>query len=244
MTHFSRRAVLAQIGAVGLATAHPGQLVAESRPQINPFAEFDDVAWFFLSDTEARFLAAFCDVLIPQDAHPSASQAGVVDFIDLQLAGGYGAGEGLYMKGPFRDGTPEQGYQAESVPADLIRKFISGALEQGHDLALFDTERRASVVSEIAESNQTIGGVDATTAFEELLALTKEGYFADPLYGGNIGYAGWRMVGFPGAHAYYTDFVEKNAPFRAPPKGIGHIPGTHRSATMGARGLNAIREDR
>lgn len=233
MPQFSRRAVLTQIGATGLVAALPRNAVAQ-----NAFAELDDVPWFFLTDTEARFLAAFCDVLIPEDEFPSASQAGVVDFIDLQLATGYGNGAGLYMKGPFREGTPEQGYQAEMVPAELIRNFIAGALEQGQDLAIFDPDRRETVVREFSETAQSVGNTDAQMVFEELWALTKEGYFGDPLYGGNRDYAGWQMVGFPGAHAYYTEFVDKNMRFDAPPKGIGHIPGTNRSASMGASAIN------
>ncbi|MFA8386338.1 MAG: gluconate 2-dehydrogenase subunit 3 family protein [Pelagibaca sp.] len=233
MPQFSRRAVLTQIGATGLVAALPRNAVAQ-----NAYAELDDVPWFFLTDTEARFLAAFCDVLIPEDDFPSASQAGVVDFIDLQLAAGYGNGAGLYMKGPFREGTPEQGYQAEMVPAELIRNFIAGALEQGQDLAIFDSDRRETVVREFSETAQTVGNTDAQMVFEEIWALTKEGYFGDPLYGGNRDYAGWQMVGFPGAHAYYTEFVGKNMQFDAPPKGIGHIPGTNRSASMGASAIN------
>lgn len=232
MTQFSRRAVLKQIGAVGLASSLPQTLAAQ-----NPYAELDGVPWFFLSDTEARFLAALCDVLIPEDEFPSATQAGVIDFIDLQLATGYGKGDDLYMKGPFREGTREQGYQADMVPAALIRNFIAAAIEEGGDLAAADAEQREEVVRALSETEESYGGVQGQAVFEELWALTREGYFADPLYGGNRDYAGWQMVGFPGAHAYYLDFVDKNVPFRAPPKGIGHIPGTNRSASLGASAM-------
>ncbi|WP_292289879.1 gluconate 2-dehydrogenase subunit 3 family protein [Marivita sp.] len=232
MTQFSRRAILKQMGAVGLASAVPQTLAAQ-----NPYAELDGVPWFFLSDTEARFLSAFCDVLIPEDEFPSATQAGVIDFIDLQLATGYGQGAGLYMKGPFRRGTLSQGYQAEMVPAALIRNFIAAAIEQGGDLAAADAEQREGVVSALSETEDSFGGAQGRVVFEELWALTKEGYFGDPLYGGNRDYAGWEMVGFPGAHAYYLEFVDKNVPYRAPPKGIGHIPGTNRSASLGASAM-------
>jgi hypothetical protein len=233
MQQFSRRAVLTQLGAAGLAFTLPQAAAAQ-----NAYAELDDVPWFFLTDIEARFLAAFCDVLIPEDEFPSASQAGVVDFIDLQLASGYGKGVGLYMQGPFREGTAEQGYQADMVPAQLIRNFIAGALDQGQDLAIFSAERRESVVREFSEKSQIVGGTDAKMVFQELWSLTKDGYFGDPLYGGNRDYAGWRMVGFPGAHAYYTDFVDQNVRYDAPPKGIGHVPGTNRSASMGASAIS------
>jgi gluconate 2-dehydrogenase gamma chain len=31
-----------------------------------------------------------------------------------------------------------------------------------------------------------------------------EGMFADPIYGGNKEFAGWRLVGFPGAQPDFT----------------------------------------
>ena len=89
MPTYSRRSVLFGFGAaVGLA----------SLPR-HAFAALDGTPFTFLTDSEARSLALLCDTLIPQDDFPSASQAGVVDFIDLQLAGGYGRGE----LAPFSD---------------------------------------------------------------------------------------------------------------------------------------------
>ena len=41
----------------------------------------------FLTNAEAETLAAVCDVIIPPDEDPGASQAGVVHFIDRQLTG-------------------------------------------------------------------------------------------------------------------------------------------------------------
>jgi gluconate 2-dehydrogenase gamma chain len=38
---------------------------------------------------------------------------------------------------------------------------------------------------------------------------TVEGYFADPVYGGNRDMAGWRMVGFPGARYDYRPFLSR-----------------------------------
>ena len=73
MPTYSRRSVLFGFGAaVGLA----------SLPR-HAFAALDGTPFTFLTDPEARSLALLCDTLIPQDDFPSASQAGVVDFIDL-----------------------------------------------------------------------------------------------------------------------------------------------------------------
>lgn len=216
---FSRRAILAQIGAAGLSAAVPGRSLAQ-----NPYAELEDRPYFFLTEDEARFVAAMSDVFIPEDDFPSASQAGVVDFIDLQLAGPYGRGNGLYMEGPFREGTPSQGYQSEHVPAELIRQGIAAVDAAGEDRRLVDRDHagRTAFVAALESSEDRL----EAAFFEEMLKLTNWGYFADPIYGGNRNYAGWEMVGFPGAHAYYTSFVDQhNAPFDKPPMGIAHVPG-------------------
>ncbi|MAM62990.1 gluconate 2-dehydrogenase subunit 3 family protein [Maritimibacter sp. UBA3975] len=227
MPNFSRRAVLMQLGASGLAALTPGASLAQNR-----YADLDTQPWSFLDGNEARFLASMADVLIPEDDFPSASQAGVVDFIDLQLAGPYGKGAGLFLEGPFRDGAPEQGWQVDHTPATLIRTGIA-RLESGDTrLVDLDASEREDFVTRLSEGEDfDLGDVPATTLFDEIWSLVKEGYFSDPIYGGNKDYAGWRMVGFPGAHAYYADLVDKNAPFPAPPRGIAHVPGSSRSAS-------------
>lgn len=232
-----------QMGAAGLAALAPGSALAQNR-----YAELDSQPWSFIDADEARFLASMADVLIPEDDAPSASQAGVVDFIDLQLAGPYGQGAGLFLEGPFEDGAPEQGWQTAHTPASLIRNGIA-RLESGETrLVDLDAQQRKDFVTRLSEGDGfDLGDVPVQTLFDEIWALVKEGYFSDPIYGGNKDYAGWRMVGFPGAHAYYTDHVDKNAPFRAPPRGIAHQPGTGRPAdttrVLSERNTRAIQEE-
>jgi gluconate 2-dehydrogenase alpha chain/gluconate 2-dehydrogenase gamma chain len=226
MQSFSRRAVLQALGAAGLAAATPGGSLAQNR-----FARLDGEPWYFLTDAEARFLAAACDVLIPADDFPSASQAGVVDFIDLQMVAPYGHGATLYLEGPFPKGGPEQGWQMPYPPAEVFRRAIGALEEGGTRLADFDAPDREEAIRRLSEDELSVtDDISAKGFFDELLALTNEGYFADPIYGGNAGYAGWEMVGFPGAHAYYLDFVEANRPYRVKPRGIAHVPGTDRPA--------------
>src|SRR5579871_5386882 len=52
-----------------------------------------------LNDTDATTLAAICDQIIPADDVPSASQAGVLTFIDVQLAGPYRRHRKTYREG-------------------------------------------------------------------------------------------------------------------------------------------------
>jgi gluconate 2-dehydrogenase gamma chain len=80
----------------------------------------------FLNESERRFLLAAVDCLIPPDEHwPGAAEADVVNYIDLQMGGQWGQGELLYRHGPFRKGTPSQGYQLEYTPAELFRRSIA-----------------------------------------------------------------------------------------------------------------------
>ena len=78
----------------------------------------------FLSESERRFLLAAVDRLIPADEHwPGAAEAGVVNYIELQMAGAWGRGEMLYRHGPFRKGFGRPGHQI-------------GAFTHGHTLAV------------------------------------------------------------------------------------------------------------
>ena len=57
--------------------------------------------------------------------------------------------------------------------------------------------------------------------FESLLELTIEGFFADPIYGGNKDMVGWKLVGFPGAYANFYEFVDQHGiAFKRPPMSI------------------------
>ena len=186
---------------------------------------------------------AACDVLIPADDFPSASQAGVVDFIDMQLAGPYGRGATLYLEGPFASGLPGQGYQVGMTPAEMFRKGIAG-IDAKEQLVNADSDARADFMQHLSEDEGAVAeGIPSVTFFEELWALTKQGFFADPIYGGNKNYAGWEMVGFPGAHAYYLDFVERNEPYPAPPFGISHVPRTNRPSDIIFPAKTTVKED-
>ena len=67
--------------------------------------------------------------------------------------------------------------------------------------------------------------MDAKAFFKQLLLNTQEGFFADPMYGGNKDMAAWKMIGFPGARYDYRDFVAKhNQLFPLPPVSIQGRP--------------------
>ena len=57
--------------------------------------------------------------------------------------------------------------------------------------------------------------------FDLLWRNTEEGYFADPIYGGNRGKVGWKLIGFPGVpSSKYKDHLDNPEPYRAEPVSI------------------------
>jgi gluconate 2-dehydrogenase gamma chain len=53
-----------------------------------------------------------------------------------------------------------------------------------------------------------------------------EGFFSDPIYGGNRDMVGWKLIGFPGARYDYRPYVSKhNQKLALEPVGIGGRPG-------------------
>ena len=64
-----------------------------------------------------------------------------------------------------------------------------------------------------------------------LLQNTVEGYFSDPIYGGNRDLGAWRMIGFPGARYDLRPWVSRyGEPYPLPPVGLLGRPEWERSA--------------
>jgi gluconate 2-dehydrogenase gamma chain len=175
----------------------------------------DTSVWHFFTPEEAAATEALVERLIPTDPlTPGGRDAGCAHFIDGQLAGPFGSAEGLYMEGPFASGTPQQGLQGQATPAAIYRAALkaldaySRAHFAGKAFAAVSTADQDAVISGLEHSTVTLDGIDGRRFFELLLQNTMEGFFADPLYGGNRDMVGWKMVGFPGARYDYRDYVE------------------------------------
>jgi gluconate 2-dehydrogenase gamma chain len=172
----------------------------------------------YFTKIEAAFIEAAVARLIPSDpVGPGAVDANVPFFIDRQLAGPFGRGDHLYKGGPWPKGTPNQGYQSRFTPAELYRAGIAAVDQyavvtfQGHTFAQLSAADQDEVLKGLEAGNITLDrGVDAKTFFSMLLQNTKEGYFSDPIYGGNKDMAAWKMIGFPGAHYDYTEWVSRH----------------------------------
>jgi gluconate 2-dehydrogenase gamma chain len=182
----------------------------------------------FLTAAETAFLEAAVSRLIPaDDLGPGAKEAGVPVFIDRQLAGPYGRAETWYMQGPWRDGAPEQGYQLKLSPAQLYRAAIGAVDEhcrrsfEGKTFSQLDAAAQDKVLHGLEKGEIELQGASAAEFFTMLWANTQEGFLADPMYGGNRDFAGWKLIGFPGPRYNYVAEIEQHGKrYAEPPVGL------------------------
>lgn len=179
--------------------------------------------YVFLDAEEAAFVEAFVDTLIPADELTAkGSDLGVATFVDRQLWSAWGQGRNMYMQGPFQEGTPEQGYQLALVPADIVRLGIAdlnGWTRKNYGDNSFDTvtdPQRIEIVTALEANKVALDAVPTPVFFNMLYQLTMDGFFADPIHGGNRGKASWKLVGYPGVGEMYADKIAewRNRPFR------------------------------
>lgn len=172
-----------------------------------------------LDETERKTLGTAFDRLLPADEHgPSATAAGCLEFIDSQLAGDYGSGKALYLEGPL---SPENEQQLMGTPQFLatpLQRYKTGlkaindyAIKtQGKPFADFSAEQVDQFLTALEADSVALGpDIHGKGLFELMLQNVREGYFADPIYGGNRDMAGWKMIGFPGARYDYRPYIDR-----------------------------------
>jgi gluconate 2-dehydrogenase gamma chain len=203
----TRRALIQSATALGGSVALASSGVAQRTDGRTQYR-------FFTPD-EAAFVEAAVDRLIPPEPEwAGARGAGVPNYIDLQLAGPYGAGDRMFLGGPIRPGTPQQGYQLGLTPAQVYRTALAAILErtaaQGAAFVGASPEAQDAFLKRLEAGEADLNGVPSAIFFETLLANTIEGYFADPAYGGNRDMVAWRMIGFPGPYAAYLGIYTRH----------------------------------
>ncbi|HEY9026072.1 MAG TPA: gluconate 2-dehydrogenase subunit 3 family protein, partial [Burkholderiaceae bacterium] len=222
------------IGAVPVATAAAaaalgGRDVPFTEGRANAPAGVDNLSgWTWFTEAEAAFVGAAVGRLIPaDDLGPGAVEAGVPTFIDRQLAGPYGRGERWYMQGPWGPGTSTQGWQTRLTPAGMYRaaiKSIDAAVAHEGKAATFAKLAAAdqdAFLMKLESGEAKLEGVDAKEFFKQLLQNTLEGFWSDPIYGGNRDLVGWKLIGFPGARYDHSEFVARHGEkYPLPPVGL------------------------
>jgi gluconate 2-dehydrogenase gamma chain len=119
-------------------------------------------------DREARTLTAICDQIVPADDYPSASQAGVLAYIDRQLVRHYRRHQDAYREG------------LEQAHALSMKRF-------GREMAALTSQQQLEAVRAIEQENRGF--------FELVRTHTLEGYYGSPRHGGNRDAVSWRMLG-------------------------------------------------
>jgi len=181
----------------------------------------------FFTSAEWQFLNAACARLIPADEHgPGAVEVGVPQYIDRQMSTPWAEGASWYMQGPFFEAPAEFGYQSQLTPKQQFRLGIKAidALCQEHLTQPFtglNPTQQDDVLRQIEKGSLASPEIHLPTFFSSfLLKYVMEGYFCDPMYGGNKDMAAWKMIGHPGARADYVDWVGEAKPYPYGPVGI------------------------
>jgi len=216
------------VHVTGSQTAPRAPVNSAPAPTAEPEATLP-TAPLTLNASEYAFVTAAVDTLIPGDElSPSGSESGVAVFIDRELAGAFGSGARLYRSGPFTKGKVEHGYQLPLTPRELFRVGIAATNEwlgrsQGKPFDALSEEQRITALQSLERGEAPLLGAPVAEFFEALLALTMEGFFADPIYGGNRDKVSWKMVGYPGLPATYGPELEsaRGKRFTRPPQSIG-----------------------
>ncbi|HWG04182.1 MAG TPA: gluconate 2-dehydrogenase subunit 3 family protein [Beijerinckiaceae bacterium] len=155
----------------------------------------------FFNMTDSITIAAIAERIMPgAPGKPGATEAGVFNYIDLALAGAYADQQEFYRHGLT---------QLEAYCNATYQKSFSG----------LPTAQQDEVLTALEAGKAT--GFDwphAQPFFNTLRKHTMEGMFADPVYGGNQNFVGWRLVGFPGAQQQFTpdDLASKDQFTREP----------------------------
>ncbi len=141
----------------------------------------------FFNDDDSRTITAFTERLMPgAPGKPGATDAGVLNYIDLALSGAYEDQQDFYRRGVAQlDAHCTQAY------GKPFRRLT--AAQQDETITALEQGKAPEFVWPTAQA-----------FFNTVRTHTMEGMFADPVYGGNKDFAGWRLVGFPGAQPIFT----------------------------------------
>jgi len=158
----------------------------------------------FLNDHEARAVDALAGRIIPGDAgDPGAREAGAVVYIDRSLAGAYQSLQGLYQSG-VRE-LDQLSRERAGAPFAELTEAEQDAILTDLDAVVeglpteFDAHDRDG--TPLTDPRQARLAYFFAVVREHVL----QGFFCDPVYGGNRDVVGWKLVGFPGAQWSYAD---------------------------------------
>jgi len=212
----SRRRLIKSFAVIPIAVAGAaGVIHAVQKPaEAAETSGADPYQPSFFKASEWAFINAACDRLIPHDEHgPGAVELGVPEFLDRHMQTPYAAGDIWYMQGPFLEAAPEFGYQGKLNLREIIqvgiKQFDVHCVAQfgGKTFAELTVAQQVTLLKEAEGGKLKLEHISAKLFFNNFLNEVRNGYFADPKYGGNKGMGSWKMIGYPGMRADYLDWV-------------------------------------
>lgn len=171
----SRRTVvkLAAVTAVGAGLGAGGSAV------LTRLGETAPPTYRFFTDAEAALVIELCEQIIPRDDTPGATDAGVIHFIDRQLA--------------TRLARHRKTYR-EALPAlDQACRVI-----EKEPFTLLSAPRKIAFLTQVEAGKipaSASGGVALAPFFRQLVSHTMQGFYGSPKHGGNRDYVSYRMLG-------------------------------------------------
>ena len=137
--------------------------------------------WRSLTEEEATTLAAACDQIVPPDEDPGAAQAGVVTFIDRQLA-------------------TKQTERAETYRRAIRALDATARRRHAQPFAALAFDAQTAILRDVEKGvveTEDWTGVEPAPFFQHVLSHTMMGFYGDPRHGGNKERVSWRMLGIP-----------------------------------------------
>jgi len=128
---------------------------------------------------EGQTVGAICERMIPADQDPGATEAGVVNFIDLQLMGPYKRYRASYRLG------------IKGIEQASLRMF-------GYRFTELSPEKQDEVLKQVeagGAAGEAWKDVPSKDFFSLILSHTMQGYYGDPRHGGNRGRLSWQTLG-------------------------------------------------
>ena len=180
----------------------------------------------FLDEHQRRAIEAAMARIIPSDGGPGAREAGAIDFLDRYLSGldhVYAKADGsgfVELRGKLRDAWEERLEGIRRQYAEGVEELDRRSRERyGSDFHGLDPAQQDEVLAalESPQADERLTDEKAREAFAPsprgmqqaqteqgldffgLLVLhTRQGFYADPIYGGNRDRVGWEWIGFDG----------------------------------------------
>lgn len=175
----------------------------------------------FFTDHEWATVEAATSRIMPTDHDPGAREARVVVFIDRYLSGIdyiYAAADGsgfLKLSGKYADAWRARMDDMQQVYRQGLRDLDSlSQTASGKDFADLSEDEADHVLELLSGSPKpgqvTLGTKEPVTTFLQgsfdegldffsaLCLHTRQGFYCDPVYGGNKEQIGWNVIGFPG----------------------------------------------